>query len=330
MVLKFRNLQDLEAHAYPEPSRFGAIRNAFTVDVEDYFQTEAMSSIVHRDSWYAMPSRVIENTHCLLEVLQRHNVRGTFFFLGWVAERFPHLVREVVSLGHEIGSHSYWHRPVFTLTPAQFREDALRSKGVIEDAAGVPVIGYRAPSFSILPSTEWAFDVLADLGFLYDSSTHPIQHDIYGNPHAPRIPFLTRNGSLLEFPIATLRMCSRNFPLAGGGYFRALPYAYVRKGIQHLNACERINAIFYVHPWELDPEQPRLPAPLKSRVRQYVGLLTTVPKLDRLLQDFLFVPIRELYQQQFQDCRVTAQTISTGKPKIGSPSMREATDRAGT
>ena len=290
---------------------FSAIRNGFSVDVEDYFHTEAMTSATNRELWDTRPCRVESNTRCLLEILQRHDVRGTFFFLGWVAERFPHLVREVLSLGHEIASHSYWHRPVFRLTPAQFKEDTLRSKKVIEDAGGVPVVGYRAPTFSILPSMKWAFEILADLGFHYDSSSHPIHHDLYGNPDGPRQPFLTGAGSLLEFPVATLRFWSRNYPLAGGGYFRALPYIYVKKGMQYINRHEGMNAIFYVHPWELDPDQPRLQVRLKSRIRQYIGLRKMVPKLNRLLQDFEFVPIRELHQERFQTgCAATPEILT--------------------
>jgi polysaccharide deacetylase family protein (PEP-CTERM system associated) len=281
------------------PKRLSSVQNGFSVDVEDYFHTEAMASATNRELWGTRPCRVESNTRRLLEILQRHNIRGTFFFLGWVAERFPHLVREVLGLGHEVASHSYWHRPVFRLTPAQFKEDTLRSKQVIEDAGGVSVLGYRAPTFSILPSMKWAFEVLAELGFLYDSSSHPIHHDLYGNPNGSRQPFLTGAGSLLEFPIATLRFGSRNYPLAGGGYFRALPYLYVKKGIQYINAREGLDAIFYVHPWELDPDQPRLPVRLKSRVRQYIGLHSTVPKLEKLLHDFEFVPLLELYKVRF-------------------------------
>lgn len=275
------------------------VYNAFTVDVEDYFHTEAMTQIVPRKSWCSVPSRVETNTRRIFEILQRHGVRATFFFLGWVAERFPNLVREAAELGHEIGCHSYWHRPVFSLTPSQFKDDTLRSKQVIEDAVGTPIVGYRAPSFSILASTSWAFDILAELGFLYDSSTHPVSHDIYGNPSAPRTPFLTGAGNLAEFPITTLRFLSRNYPFAGGGYFRTLPYLCVKKGFELVNKSEHMNAIFYIHPWELDSNQPRLQAQLRSRIRQYIGLSSTARKLERLLSDFQFVSIRDLYMERF-------------------------------
>jgi polysaccharide deacetylase family protein (PEP-CTERM system associated) len=266
-----------------------------SVDVEDYFHTESMSQAVPREKWESMPQRVERNTQRLFELFAAHGVRGTFFFLGWVAERFPGLVKEAVSHGHEIACHSYWHRPVFRLSADEFRKDTLRAKSIIEDAAGSAVRGYRAPSFSITPGREWAADILADLGFWYDSSVHPIRHDFYDNHKAPRLPYHMEGKALLEIPIATLRLAANNFPMAGGGYFRALPYAAVRWGIRRFNRQEHRSAVFYIHPWEIDPEQPRIAAAKKSVARQYAGLSTTWNKLDRLCSDFRFVPMVEAF-----------------------------------
>jgi succinoglycan biosynthesis protein ExoA len=272
--------------------------NAFTVDVEDYFHTEAMASVVSREAWEHMPSRVQDSTRRLLELLGNHNVRGTFFFLGWVAERFPRLVREALELGHEVGCHSFWHRPVHRLTPSEFRDDTLRAKRAIEDAGGVRVRGYRAPSFTMVAGTEWALAILAELGFDYDSSVHPVPHDLYSNASAPRVPNRVSGGAILELPIATTRLGNKNLPIGGGGYLRILPYAYSRWGLRRSNHVEGLRGIVYLHPWEIDAEQPRLQAPRKARFRQYVGLSTMERKLDSLLQDFRFAPISSVFQQE--------------------------------
>jgi len=269
--------------------------NSITVDVEDYFQTEAMAASVPRCDWDRMPSRIERNTEQLFELFASHGVRGTFFFLGWVAKRFPSLVRQAARWGHELGCHSYWHRLVYRLSPEEFREDTRKAKGAVEDAAGVRVDGYRAPSFSLVKGTEWAQEILGELGFLYDSSVCPVNHDLYGNPDAPRIPHRIAAGALLEFPVATLSVGGHNFPVGGGGYLRLLPYAYTRWGLSLLNQEECSRAIVYLHPWEIDPEQPRLPASLRSRFRQYTGLGTTAEKLKRLLKDFRFAPIAESF-----------------------------------
>jgi polysaccharide deacetylase family protein (PEP-CTERM system associated) len=198
--------------------------NSITVDVEDYFQTEAMAGAVKRHDWDRMPTHIERNTQCIFDLFAECDVRGTFFFLGWVAERFPGLVRQAVGLGHEIGCHSYWHRLVYRLTPEEFREDTKRAKTVIEDAGGRQVLGYRAPSFSLIRGTEWAAEILAELGFSYDSSVCPIRHDLYGNSDAQRTPHAIASGRLMEFPIATLAIGRHNFPVGGGGYLRILPY----------------------------------------------------------------------------------------------------------
>jgi succinoglycan biosynthesis protein ExoA len=301
--------------------------NAFTVDVEDYFHTEAMASVVPRETWEYMPLRVQNNTRRLFELLGNHNVRGTFFFLGWVAERFPCLVREALELGHEVGCHSFWHRPVHRLTPSEFREDTLRAKRAIEDAGGVRVFGYRAPSFTMVPGTEWALAILAELGFEYDSSVNPVRHDLYGNASAPRVPNRVSGGAILELPIVTTRLGNRNLPIGGGGYLRILPYAYSRWGLRRANQVEGMRGIVYLHPWEIDPEQPRLQAPRKARFRQYVGLSTMERKLDSLLQDFRFAPISSVFQQELLETAPVTQATASLKhaePQSGRKSQQVA------
>jgi polysaccharide deacetylase family protein (PEP-CTERM system associated) len=272
--------------------------NSLTVDVEDYFQTEAMSAVVSRDQWNHMPTRVDRNTKLLFDLLATHNVRATFFFLGWVAEKFPVLVREAVRRGHEVGCHSYWHRLVYRCTPDEFRKDTCRAKQAIEDAGGVPVLGYRAPNFSFIKGTEWAPEILASLGFKYDSSVYPVRHDIYGNAGAPRLPCRIAHGALMEFPIATITLVKNNFPVGGGAYLRILPYRYTSWGLSQLNRVDALPAVVYIHPWEIDSGQPRLPARASSRLRQYTGLRTTARKLERLLADFRFAPIKEVFAEE--------------------------------
>lgn len=267
--------------------------NSISVDVEDYFQTECMARYAPRYTWESLPSRVVQSTHRLFDLFDEFGVKGTFFFLGWVAERFPALVRRAVESGHEIGCHSYAHHPVYRLTPETFRADTLRSKQVIEDAAGVAVSFYRAPSFSIVRSSSWAFAILQELGFTQDSSVHPISHPTYGNPNAPRRPWRTASG-IIEYPIATWRMLGRNFPIGGGAYLRIFPYQFVKTGVQSLNR-ERLPAVLYLHPWEIDPQQPRIATALKSRMRQYTGLHSMETKLRHLMTDFELAPISEAF-----------------------------------
>jgi polysaccharide deacetylase family protein (PEP-CTERM system associated) len=223
------------------------------------------------------------------------NVHGTFFVLGWVAERYPALVREIVRRGHEPASHSYWHRLVFSLSPEEFREDTIRSKNCIEQAAGEAVYGYRAPSFSITSRSAWALDILAELGFQYDSSVFPVKHDVYGMPAAPRSPFqiMTKSGPIVEFPMTTFRIGNGpNLPVGGGGYLRILPTWYTRIGIQRARS-EGLPVICYIHPWELDPEQPRIEARLKSRLRHYTNLKKTSERLRKLIGFGHFTNFRE-------------------------------------
>jgi polysaccharide deacetylase family protein (PEP-CTERM system associated) len=271
-------------------------RNVLSVDVEDYFHVEAFSGIVDRKDWESFPSRVEANTHRLLDLFDETGVKATCFILGWVAERYPGLVAEIVRRGHEPACHSYWHRLIFRLTPDEFRQDTARAKECIEQAAGEPVFGYRAPTFSITERSSWAPAILAELGFRYDSSVFPVKHDVYGMPHAPRGPFHmeTPSGPLNEYPMSTFRLWkSPNMPVAGGGYLRILPYWYTRMGV-HRAWKERLPVIAYVHPWEVDPEQPRMKnAGWKSRLRHYTNLSKTAERLRRLVQLGRFSSFRD-------------------------------------
>jgi polysaccharide deacetylase family protein (PEP-CTERM system associated) len=268
----------------------GAIVNAMTVDVEDYFHVSAFDNVVSRAGWDALDSRVARNTDRLLDVFERAGVRSTFFVLGWVADRFPALVRRIAEQGHEIASHGYNHQLLYMLTPNQFREDVRTAKTAIENASGRRVLGYRAPSYSIIESSMWAIDVLIEEGHVYDSSIFPIHHDRYGIPSSPRHPYVLKRaaGSLLEVPGSTVRLGGVNWPIAGGGYFRQLPYAWTKWGIDRVNRLEREPVVFYTHPWEIDPDQPRMRVGATTRVRHYRGLERTSGRLQRLLQDFRF------------------------------------------
>lgn len=277
------------------------MRNALTFDVEDYFHVESAASIVRPTQWPAYVPRVDANTRRILEILERATVKATFFVLGWVAERHPSLVREIAQHGHEVACHSYAHRLVYTMTPGEFREDVRRARAAIEDAASVRVVGYRAPTFSIVARSLWALDVLADEGFQYDSSVFPIHHDRYGMPRAPRFPHVMRldGGRILaEFPMTTFDVGGRRLPFCGGGYFRLLPYRLIRGGLRRVNRRDRQPAIVYLHPWEFDPGQPRLAMRGLSRMRHYVNLRTTETKLRRLLDDFSFGPAREVLEER--------------------------------
>ncbi len=263
-----------------------ALVNALTIDVEDYFQVSAFDGHVHRDAWERMPSRVEHNVEQLLQLLDDHRARATFFTLGWVAQRHPSLVRRIVGQGHELASHGFGHRRASELDHAAFSDDIRRAKAVLEDISGTPVIGYRAPSFSIGKRNLWAFDCIAAAGYRYSSSVYPVRHDHYGMPDAPRFPYRVRDG-LMELPVTTTRLFGRNLPAGGGGYFRLAPYHVSRWAIARVNRLEQRPAIFYFHPWEIDPEQPRVEGiGLKTRFRHYLNLHRTKARLKRLLSDF--------------------------------------------
>jgi polysaccharide deacetylase family protein (PEP-CTERM system associated) len=266
------------------------IVNAMTIDVEDYFHVSAFDGVVPRSQWDTLESRVCANTHRILAILADARVTGTFFVLGWVAERFPSLVREIADQGHEIASHGYAHRLVYDQSPAAFREDVRRAKRLLEDVTGMRIDGFRAPSYSITPRSLWAIDVLIDEGYRYDSSIFPIRHDRYGIPvSAPHVYRIERDGgNLIEVPASTLRLGTMNLPVGGGGYFRILPYGWTRWGMERINGVEGRPAVFYLHPWEVDPDQPRLNGGLLSRFRHYRHLALTEQRLRQLLQDFSF------------------------------------------
>lgn len=268
--------------------------NALTIDVEDYFHVSAFEDVVPADRWDEYERRVRPNTERLLDLFDAAGVRATFFVLGWVAEREPALIRRIAAAGHEVASHGYAHRLVYDQSPDAFREDLRRARHAIEQAAGVRVLGYRAPSFSITPRSLWAFEVLAEEGYAYDASVFPIRHDRYGLPGAPRHPHRVPGRTLAEAPGSTVVVGPLTMPVAGGGYFRLCPYWMTRWAVRRLNERERQPAIVYLHPWEIDPGQPRIPAKLVSRLRHYQNLARTEPRLRRLLAEFSFAPLAEV------------------------------------
>ncbi|MEP6573344.1 MAG: XrtA system polysaccharide deacetylase [Gemmatimonadota bacterium] len=268
----------------------------FSVDVEDYFQVSAFDGVVSRDSWDSLPSRVERNTLALLDLLAERGAHGTFFTLGWVARKHPEVLKRIVAGGHEVASHGWWHRRVSRLAPEQFRQELRESKDDLEAASGQQVLGFRAPSFSIVPGLEWAFDVLLEEGYRYDSSLFPIRRPDYGYPSAPPIPHLIRrpSGTLLELPLATTRFAGIRIPAAGGGYLRQFPYGLIRRAFRESKAAG-IPAMFYIHPWEIDVDQPRLPVGAITRFRHYNGLSRSMPRLRRLLDEFKFCSVRDRY-----------------------------------
>jgi len=329
--------------------------NALTIDVEDYFQVHAFSKVIKCDDWEGYECRIERNTDRLLEILDSvtQKVHGTFFVLGWIADRYPDLVRKIQKEGHEIACHGYAHELIYNQSKEEFREDIRKAKAILEDIAGSEVIGYRAPSYSITTKSQWAFEILMEEGFKYDSSVFPIRHDFYGFPNAPRFPFmisLDGNGdlefskvldfkqkqrhsdsaalnnssthslrnnssknselnvpipqsairnpnSIVEFPISTVRLLGQNLPISGGGYFRLFPYSVIEKGLKSINEEENKPFIFYVHPWELDPDQPKINGlSLKSKFRHYVNLDKTGDRFKKLLKDFNFSPVRDILE----------------------------------
>jgi polysaccharide deacetylase family protein (PEP-CTERM system associated) len=272
------------------------IVNGMSIDVEDYFHVSVFDGIVPRSAWADMESRVVRNTDRLLDIFDEFEVRSTFFVLGWVGERHPDLVQRIAQRGHEVASHGYAHRLIYDQTRAAFRDDVRRAKALLEDACAQQVSGYRAPSYSITPRSLWALDVLIEEGYRYDSSIFPIRHDRYGIPVSDRRPYrIDRSGgSLVEVPGSTTQLGTLNLPVAGGGYFRILPYWWTRWGIARVNEQDHRPPVFYLHPWEIDPDQPRLNAGRLGRFRHYRNLHETEQRLRQLLQDFRFDTIQSL------------------------------------
>ena len=294
----------------------GPIVNAMTIDVEDYFHVSVFDGIVPRAQWATLESRVCRNTDRLLQIFDEHAIKATFFVLGLVAERFPSLVARIAMAGHEVASHGYGHRLIYDQTTSAFREDVRQAKAILEEAAGVPVRGYRAPSYSVTPRTLWALDILIEEGYSYDSSIFPIRHDRYGIPLSPRRPYVLERtrGVLVEAPASTTRIGLVNLPIAGGGYFRILPYGWTRWGIARVNRVERLPAIFYLHPWEIDPDQPRLNTSALGRFRHYRNLHQTEARLRRLLADFSFGPMTSMLQSA--GCHTTSPEPALALPYI--------------
>jgi polysaccharide deacetylase family protein (PEP-CTERM system associated) len=263
------------------------MRNAMTIDVEDYFQVSAFAPHIARDSWDSQPCRIERNIERILALLAAHDTHATFFTLGWIAERYPQLVRAIVDQGHELASHGYGHQRASDLSREQFHDDITRAKGLLEDIGGVAVRGYRAPSFSIGSRNLWALDTLRDAGHIYSSSIYPIAHDHYGMPEAPRFAFHPLDDAMLEFPPSTVQLFGRNLPAAGGGYFRLMPYALSRWLMRRVNQTDGQPCMFYFHPWEIDPEQPRqIGISAKTRFRHYVNLSRMEGRIAHLLRDF--------------------------------------------
>jgi len=299
------------------------MQNILTIDVEDYFQVENFKGVIDFSDWEGYELRVVKNTEKILKILAEKNVKATFFVLGWVAEKFPELVRRIYEAGHEVASHGYMHELIYNQTQDEFRADLRKAKMILENITGEPILGYRAPSYSITRKSEWALDILMEEGYKYDSSLFPIHHDRGGFVNAPRFPFKMHKGHLVhgkegiasspsgrlryaplsstaprndgnemwEFPLSTVKIFGQNIPFSGGGYFRLLPYLFIKKSIEKINK-EGQPAVIYIHPWELDPEQPRIKAEYMSRFRHYVNIDKTERKLIKLLNDFEFTSIR--------------------------------------
>lgn len=277
------------------------LRHAMTVDVEDFFQVQAFANQVARSDWDRFPCRVEANTEKILLLFSDYGVKATFFTLGWIAQRYPQLIHRIVSEGHELASHGFAHYRVSDQTADEFRRDISRTKGLLEDCGQVAVNGYRAASFSISTKTLWALDILADEGYRYSSSVYPIRHDLYGMPEAPRFCFRPGTGEFLEIPLTTVSVSGRNFPASGGGYFRLLPYFVSRRALNRVATREHQPCVFYFHPWEIDPAQPRIArAPLKSRLRHYVNLHSMEHKLRRLVNDFSWTRMDRVFLENAQ------------------------------
>lgn len=283
------------ANSNMEASRL--IKNALTVDVEDYFQVSAFEPYIDKSKWDLLPHRVEKNTQKILDLFDSKGVKATFFTLGWVAERYPDLIHRIVDAGHELACHGYEHIRVTEQTPEQFRDDVAKTKKILEDISGQAIKGYRAASYSIGAKNLWALDVLQELGFQYSSSIYPVKHDLYGMPDAPRFIFEPiNNQSFKEIPITTIRFGDKNIPCGGGGFFRFYPYAFSKWAFKHVNDKEHQPAIFYFHPWEIDPEQPRQQGlSLKTQTRHYLNLNKMEGRINRLLSDFAWDTMENVF-----------------------------------
>ncbi len=279
--------------------------NALSVDVEEYFQVEAFSSAIKPSEWNSYPSRVQYNTKKVLDILDSYEIHATFFCLGWVAKKCPDLIKEISERGHEVASHGFSHKPIWKQTPEEFRVDVRETKRLLEDITGKAIIGYRAPTYSITLDNLWVFEILSEEGYVYDSSIFPIKHDLYGIPYAPRFLFKVRDffqgvdSDIIEIPLATVRMLLFNFPVAGGGYFRLLPFIFIKAALLWINLVNKKEVVFYIHPWEFDPDQPRVKGiKFRSKFRHYINLHKTHDKFKRLLSDFNFDTIATIIKKK--------------------------------
>jgi polysaccharide deacetylase family protein (PEP-CTERM system associated) len=273
------------------------IRNALTVDVEDYFHVSAFANNIKKEDWESHKPRVEENTYRLLDIFADSGARATFFVLGWVAERYPHLVKEIMARGHEVACHGYSHELVYQQRPEEFRSETVRALGILEDISQAPISGYRAASFSITQKSLWALDILAETGFIYDSSMFPIHHDRYGTPDALDAPHRLKTPGgydLVEFPLSTVKVFGQRLPVSGGGYFRLYPYAFTRAALRHINKRMQQPFVFYLHPWEIDPEQPAIKTTWLSQFRHYNNLHKCERRLGQLVTDFEFLTVTEV------------------------------------
>ncbi len=301
-----------------------------TVDVEDYFHVSAFAHSIKRESWASQQSRVRNNNHRLLQLFSDSNVRATFFVLGWAAEQEPRLVPEIVAAGHEVACHGFSHRLIYEQGEAAFRQETDRAKKLLEDQSGCAVLGYRAASFSITNRSRWALEVLADIGFQYDSSVVPVRHDLYGIPSGVSKPhrlLLTSGNSIMEFPPATLKIAGVNLPIGGGGYFRLYPYTFTKWALRKFNEAEGSPFAFYVHPWELDPDQPRIITNWKSRFRHYNNLAITESRLRKLLGDFRLTAMGDV----LKECPLDTFSFSTDATLSTEPvvnKLRDSGERA--
>ena len=274
------------------------LKNAMSIDVEDYFQVSAFKAVIDPKHWDDISCRVENNVAQILDLLEKNNTKATFFTLGWIARRHPSVVKKIIAAGHELASHGYGHQMISDLTPAEFTQDIQLAKQILEDISGEQIQGYRAPSFSIVRSTLWAHEILAETGHTYSSSVYPIAHDLYGIPSAPRFAYQPTSG-LVEIPATSTRVSGRNFPASGGGFFRLFPLPLSEIIIKRVNRVDKQPAIFYCHPWEFDPDQPRVRnASAKSKFRHYVNLKSNAAKFDRLLAAFDWAPMREVFANE--------------------------------
>lgn len=270
-------------------------KNAMSIDVEDYFQVAAFKNNINPNQWDEFPCRIEQNMEIVMAALDRNGVKATFFTLGWIAKRYPQMVRRIVAQGHELASHGYGHQMISDLTPKAFEEDIRSAKAILEDISGTAIYGYRAPSFSITRNTLWAHEILTKTGHTYSSSVYPIAHDLYGIPEAPRFAY-PANANLMEIPATSVRIGNKNFPASGGGFFRLFPLELSKAIIAKVNRDDNQSAIFYCHPWEFDPNQPKVAnASAKSRFRHYINLKSNTAKFDKLLGAFNWAPMRDVF-----------------------------------